>query len=175
MREPSWPPGVPRGKLVVMDSNTLHLIVSAGLTLLCVVIVALIWTRAKWRTIVWWLGLAMIPIAVWLLGLAPLVADGGDSLVGWYQGVTWDPLALTGASLVGLGVLLMLISRVMPARPRQRRVKATAPAPQVTDRPRPAYDSSAGSATTSGATASSQLTVPEDEDVTDILKRRGIN
>ena len=109
-----------------MDQNLLHLLVAGGLTLIGVIITAIIWRAAKVRTVVWWLGLSLIPISVYLLGLSQQTVDAYTTLRAWYDGLTLTPMVWTGFAALGLGVLLMLVSRVIPARPRKKRAAAPA-------------------------------------------------
>ena len=146
-------------------------IVCAGLTLLGIVVTALMWSRARWRTVVWWLGVSLLPLALYLLGLVSLLIAGWNTLVGWYQGLSLTPAAMVGAGLAALGVLLMIVSRFLPNRPRTKKKVAPADAtPQLT-RQRPVYDTTRTSAGGSSATAASS----DDLEVTEILKRRGID
>ena len=159
------------------DPNLIALAVCAGLSLVGIVVTAIIWKLAKVRTVVWWLGLSLVPIDVYLLGLVPLMIDGYQTLRQWYGTLAVTPLVWTGAALGGLGVLLMLVSRVIPARPRRtppdtvgatpdRRAVAAPPAPGSPVRPAPP----------AGRGAAGPLT-PADSDldeVTEILRRRGI-
>ena len=56
-----------------MDPNVLHLVVAAVLTVVFVVITALVWSRAQVKTVFWWIGLSLLPMGLYLLGLAPAV------------------------------------------------------------------------------------------------------
>lgn len=165
-----------------MDPNLLHLLVAGGLTLVGIVITAIIWRAAKVRTVVWWLGLSLIPVSIYLLGLTRQVEDAWTTLRAWYEGLTLTPLVWTGLGLFGLGVVLMLVSRVIPARPRKKAdaaasgppvgsaTRAGIPAPTTTRPEAPAPS-------TQRRTTASQST-PADADldeVTEILKRRGIS
>lgn len=162
-----------------MDPNLLQLVVASGLTLLGILVTAIIWNLAKIRTVMWWLGLSLVPIGVYLLGLGPQVAGAYETLRAWVAAVELTPMVWVGIVVAGLGVLLMLVSRVVPAKPRARKADAAASGP--------------GSATRSGSpavkptptppvapkpqrTSASQPTPPDADldEITAILKRRGI-
>jgi hypothetical protein len=153
-----------------MDPNLLQLLVCAGLTLLGLIITALLWPRARWRTVIFWLGLSLLPIAVYLVGLLPTLVDLWNTLALWYQGLTWTMLAMAGVAIGGLGVLLMIISRLLPHKPRAKKTPAASDS-QVA-RQRPDYGSSPQGASTSSSTGA---TSADDPEVTEILKRRGID
>ncbi|WP_040157375.1 hypothetical protein [Nigerium massiliense] len=161
------------------------LIVCAGLSALGLIITVLCWPRARWRTVIAWLGLSLLPIALYLAGLAPLLIDAWNVLVEWSRQLPSMPVQMVGAALGGLGILLIVISRFLPRRPRRPRVEQTEQ-PQELTRRRPVYDDPAqqgrtrsytGGSTSSanGRTAStSGGASAEDAEVADILKRRGI-
>ena len=46
-----------------MDPNVLHLVVAGALTLVFVVITALLWSRAQVKTVFWWIGFTLVPMA----------------------------------------------------------------------------------------------------------------
>lgn len=152
---------------MTLDPVLLQLIVAAGLTLLGIIITALIWKRAKVRTVVFWLGLSLVPISIYLLGLAPQVVGAYETLRLWYGTLTLTPVVWVGVGLFGLGVLLMLVSRVLPDRPRRK--PATPATPPATARP-PAP------ATQTRPLPANQPTPPDQEmdEVTEILRKRGI-
>ncbi len=152
------------------DPNLVALAVCAGLSLVGIVITALIWKSAGVRTVVWWLGLSLVPIAVYLLGLVPLAVDGYETLRRWYGTLAVTPLVWTGVALGGLGVLLMLVSRVIPARPR----RTTAVPPAADRRAVPATPARPGAVATRGPAGPATPSDSELDEVTEILRRRGI-
>lgn len=157
-----------------MDPNLLQLLICAGLTLVGIVITAIIWKRAAVRTILWWIGLALIPIAIYLVGLVPLLIDGWDTLVKWYGMLTVTPVAMVGASLGGLGVLLMLVSRLVPYR---KRSAATGMTPAVTGAAQPARPLTPRAPAAASNQPRHQPTPTQEgelDEVTEILRRRGI-
>ena len=52
-----------------MDPNIIHLLIAGVATVVCVVVTALIWRRAQVKTVFWWIGLTLLPMAVYLAGL----------------------------------------------------------------------------------------------------------
>ena len=162
-----------------MDPNLLHLVVAGGLTLVGIVITAIIWRAAKVRTVLWWLGLSLLPIAVHLLGLSPQVVGAYETLRAGYAVVSLTPVVWVGIVLAALGVLLMLVSRFVPPRPRRQPAAPASPPPTSPAAPTPAVSARTDSrpaAPQPRRTSASQPT-PADSDldeVTEILRRRGI-
>lgn len=158
-----------------MDPQLLHLLVAGGLTLAGIVVTAIIWRSAKVRTVVWWLGLSLLPVSVYLLGLSQQVVDAYDTLRSWYASLTLTPVVWVGVVLFALGVVLMLVSRVIPARPRKAPVPA---APAASGRPAtPAVTPGTAPVAPAPRRTSASQSTPADADldeVTEILKRRGI-
>lgn len=172
-----------------MDPNLLHLIVAGGLTLVLVVITALIWSRAQVKTVFWWIGLTLIPMAVYLLGLGPAVVGAIQTLRTWWGMVQYTPMEIAGLVLGGLGVLLMLGSRLIPSesaadRRAARKDKKAAAKGVTQPAPRPAVGSAPTARPTAapaqapakpasrGATASKDA---EMDEIEELLRKRGIN
>lgn len=165
-----------------MDANLLHLLVTGGLSLVGLIITVIIWRLAKVRTVVWWLGLSLVPVSIYLLGLTQQAADAYTTLRAWYDTLVLTPMVWTGVALFGLGVVLMLVSRVIPAKPRKKAGAAGGGATSVpAARPTPAVPGRTPSAPSAPAATQRRTTAnqptPADADldeVTEILKRRGI-
>lgn len=144
-----------------MEIDFVALAVSIGLTLSGLVITALIWSHAKWRTVIWWLGASLAPIAIFLLGLVPQVIGAWWTLQDWFRGLTFNIVEVIGVGLATTSVGLMFISRVIPAKPRARK--------PTTQRPVAPVPASPPQVPASQPTPSDDL-----EEVTEILRRRGI-
>lgn len=125
-----------------MDSNLVIAALCIGVALLILVGVAVMARRATVRALVWWVGLACLPVGAWISGMAPYLIDAWNRLAAWWQAANAvNPLpAGTTAGLVVLGVggVLLLGSRLIPHRPRKKPV-AKADKAAVT-RARPVYD-----------------------------------
>lgn len=171
-----------------MDPNALHLIIAAVLTVVGVVITALIWKSAQVKTVFWWIGITMIPVAVYLVGLAPAVAGAITTLRAWWGTLTFTPVVWLGFILGGLGTLLLLGSRLIPSESRadrkalresgQRGKGGKAPA-SVTSaagngRPAPAPAPRPGTPAASGP-APAQGDDAEFDEIADLLRKRGIS
>lgn len=173
-----------------MDPNVLNLAVAVAMTLAFVVVTALIWSRAQVKTVFWWIGLTLLPMGLYLLGLAPAVVGAYETLREWWGMLTFTPVVWVGIVLAGLSGLLMLGSRLIPSESRadrraSREAKAAKntpaapagrpPAPAV-DRTRPAAPPQVTSGRPPVQRPSSQATPSDanDDEITQILKRRGI-
>lgn len=142
-----------------MDLNTLQWIICIALTILGLVITAAIWKRASSRASIWWLGLSLLPLGALLTGMVPSLIDAWNSMALWFQKAVVQPIApvvLVGLVLLGLGVLLMLVSRLIPYRKKDRAAVKTrsgsgTTTPSVT-RTKPVYPDSTTTTTTNSYT-----------------------
>lgn len=170
-----------------MDQNVLHLVVAGVLTLVFVVITALIWSRAQVKTVFWWIGLSLVPMAVYLLGLGPAVVGAYETLRDWAMSTERTPVVWVGIVLAGLAALLIIGSRLIPSesfRDRRAALKekkakavtsggptrpAAAPAtPSPAARPAPKPAASKASTSSAGGDA-------EMDEIAELLRKRGIN
>lgn len=106
-----------------MDLSTWVMIVVLAWTLVGLLLVAFIWTRAPWKAVLGWLGIALIPLGVWLVGLSQAAVDGWNTLATWWQTLIFTLPVLIGLSVLGLAAALLVLSRLVPSRPRTRRPK----------------------------------------------------
>lgn len=109
-----------------MELSLWVMIVVIGWTVLGLVLVVLLWSRAPWKAVLAWLGIALVPLGVWLVGLSQAAIDGWNTLALWWQGLSYTLPVLVGLSVLGLAALLLVASRLVPNRARKRK-----PAEQV--------------------------------------------
>ena len=128
-----------------MDVNLLIIVACIVATLLILVGVAIGARRATVRALVWWVGLACLPIGALLSGMVPYLIDAWNRLAAWFQLATAAPIpAGTTAGLVvlGIGAVLLLGSRLIPFRARKKTPpKSKTPPAATAARGRPLYDS----------------------------------
>lgn len=155
-----------------MGIDFVALAVCIGLTLLGLLITAIIWSRAKWKTIVWWLGASMAPIAIFLLGLVPYLIRGYWALAEWANALTFNMAEVFGVGFATVAVGMMLISRVIPAKPRVRKVAPETPTVPLT--PGRAVSPMAPVDPTTQMPASQATPGDDLDEITEILRRRGI-
>lgn len=165
-----------------MDPNVLHLAIAAGLTLICVIITALIWRRAQVKTVFWWIGLCLVPMAIYLAGLGPAVVGAYETLRYWWGTLTFTPVVWTGLILGGIATFLIVGSRLIPSESyADRRAERKAAAKAAKDAPaaKPTQRTSvAAKPSPSAAAAQPARQSPGDDDfdeIADILRQRGIN
>lgn len=106
-----------------MDISTWVMVLVLGWTVLGLVLVVVLWPRAPWKAVIAWLGIALVPLGVWLVGLSQAAIDGWNTLVLWWRGLIFTLPVLVGLSVLGLAVVLLLVSRFVPTRPRKRKPK----------------------------------------------------
>jgi|GEM_PF-2461375 len=125
-----------------MDSNFVIPAVCIAVALLILGGVAAMGRRATVRALVWWVGLACLPVGAWIGGLVPYLIDGWNRLAAWWQAsMSVSPLptnTTAGLIVLGLGAVLLFGSRLIPHRPRKK------PVPKVdkaaVTKTRPLYD-----------------------------------
>ena len=167
-----------------MDPNIIHLLIAGVATVVCVVVTALIWRRAQVKTVFWWIGLTLLPMAVYLAGLGTAAEGAARTLYAWWNGLQFTPIEWVGLVLGGLGALLLVGSRLIPsesAKDRREAAKAgkqptpVKGAPSAAGLPaRPAAASAPRPATTSTPPAGSSSESEFDE-ISKLLRKRGIN
>lgn len=175
-----------------MDQNVLHLVVAGVLTLVFVVVTALIWSRAQVKTVFWWIGLTLLPMAIYLLGLAPAAVGAWETLRDWAAATERTPVVWVGIALAGLSALLMLGSRLIPSEShRDRRAalkeKKAKAAAAGTGSPAPGSARGGRPAVGTGSTPAPRADRPapkasradsgdaEMDEIAELLRKRGIN
>ena len=169
-----------------MDPNVLHLVVAGVLTLVFVVITALIWSRAQVKTVFWWIGLSLLPLGVYLVGLGPAVEGAWLTLRDWAYALQFTPMVWVGVVLAGLSALLMLGSRLIPSESRKDRraaaragrEKAKVPGgdrPAVAARPASSAPTSAPVRPAAAPKAQAAGNDAEFDEIAELLRKRGIN
>lgn len=116
-----------------MDPNILIPIACIGAALLILAGVAAMARRATVRALLWWVGIACLPIGAYLTGMVPYLIDAWNRLVVWWQTVTMPPmpaLVVSGLTVLGVGLVLVVGSRLVPYRKRPKpKPKPKAPTP----------------------------------------------
>ncbi len=106
-----------------MDISTWVMVLVLGWTVLGLVLVVLLWSRAPWKAVIAWLGIALVPVGLWLVGPSQAAIDGWNTLAVWWQSLVFTLPVLIGLSVLGLAATLLLVSRLVPNRPRKRKPK----------------------------------------------------
>ena len=150
----------------------LTLLVTIGLTIVILAVAAGLTARShRARPAVMGVGLALLPVGLYLTGITQLVADGVRALIDWLMRTPWTTVTSWGLGLFLGGVLLIAVGVFLP---RGRRVtpevapspsKAPAGRPQVAQPP--AKQAPAQPAAKKGVD-------PEDAEIEALLRKRGI-
>lgn len=102
------------------------LIVTIALMVLVAGITVGLWARSRRaRPIVGGIGLILLPLGLYFLGVTGLAINGVLSIVDWVQRISWSDTMSWGAGLAGGGLLLWVIAQFLPAG-----AKAPAESPQ---------------------------------------------
>lgn len=163
-----------------MDPNIIHLIVAGGLTLVCVVVTALIWRSAQVKTVFWWIGLCLLPMGLYLLGLGPAAAGAYQTLTTWAASLEFTPLVWTGTALAGLSALLIVGSRLIPSesladrRASNKDAAATTASKKPAAGPAPSRPAVAAKPT-AAAPPSGAAPDGDFDDIAELLRKRGIS
>ncbi len=166
-----------------MNLPTIVLICTIVLTLVGVLAALIAHLRAAGpRVVTAALGFTLLPFGLWLTGVMDLLGNGLRSLVQWYRGQHLDPMLVSGLVLLGVGLLMMLTSRVIKPRTSQDRKAVRAlrsprggvptGQPAVTAGDTPAGQG-AGPATKPAA-AKPAAADAEDDEIEALLRKRGI-
>lgn len=161
-----------------MDAS---LIITIFLMALVVAITAGLWARSRGaRPVMGGIGMLLILLGLYFLGISRLAYNGVISLIDWAQRTVWSQTMTWGVSLVGVGVLLFVVSRFIKPAPPHVSEKRTQPAvtPQPGSRPpataRPGTTAVPAPTPLAGKPAPKQEKTAEDAEVEDILRKRGL-
>ncbi len=128
-----------------MGLSTWVMIVVIGWTVLGLLLVAVMSTRSPWKAVLAWLGIALLPLGIWLVGLSQAAVDGWNTLANWWQTLVYTVPVLIGLSVLGLAVALLVISRLVPSKPRVRKPKPSTQVPRTSAPPAGSSGSASGS------------------------------
>lgn len=146
------------------------LLATVAILVLIAAIYVGMWAHSRGaKPIIGGIGALLVPLGLWFLGVMTLAYNGVASIVDWVGRTVWDNTMTWGASLAGAGLLLLVIAGLLKSKPRSKPVPAaavgkpvkvsspvTAPqAPAKVSAPKPGAD-------------------PQDAEVEEILRRRGI-
>lgn len=166
---------------------SIQLIGSIAVTIVILAIAAGITARTgRVRPMVIGLGLAAIPVGLYLTGLLQLTINGITSLVDWFQRTVFTTGVAWGLGLLIGGVVLAIIGLALkkkPPRVREPRQQPTGPeVPQGrgtqslpgSTATRPAATSAKPSAAPVGKPAQKKGLDAEDAEIEELLRKRGI-
>ncbi|WP_042404584.1 hypothetical protein [Streptacidiphilus carbonis] len=144
-------------------------IVCMALSAAGVVIAVLAGVRGRIRSAFRWLGVALVPVGLYLTGLITVFRRIGTALSNWATHLVFDPKVWTGLAMLGAAVLLLLATGI------GRRSREPGPV-KASKQPKAAKGGSSAPAVT--AKPAGQKSAADDlgdfSDVEEILKRRGI-
>lgn len=156
-------------KLGCMDAP---LLITIGLMIFIAALTAGLWARSRAaRPVVGGIGFLLVPLGLQLSGVMDLIYNGILSIIDWANRTVWDNLMTWGASLLGVGIVLIVVASFLKPKPRQPKAQK---APKAAGGPaaQPAVGGPA-----SGTPAQPRAKAephPEDDEIEAILRKRGI-
>lgn len=166
----------------------IELIGTIAAAIVIVAIAAGLTARAgRVRPLIIGLGLAAIPIGLYLTGLLRLTINGVVSLVDWFQRTVFTEPVAWGLGLLIGGVALAVVGGVLPKKPARERTAV--PAREVPVRkgkqapvaaePKPGVPAQPAAASPAATPTPAAKPAPkglssEDAEVEDLLRKRGI-
>lgn len=121
-------------------------------------------------------GFAMIPVGLYLTGVTSLIINGVRSIVDWLMRTPWTDAIAWGIGLLVGGVVLVVIAGFLSgqAKPRQAHPEARATTPAKQAAAAPGTRPVAPPAKTGPAPAKPKAVDPEDAEIEELLRKRGI-
>jgi hypothetical protein len=152
---------------------------AAGLTLLGLLIAILAGRRGRKGRMVQGIGLALLPLALYLTGLLGLVWDAVVAVGRWASSTVLSPTIWAGFALLALCVVLWVVGGVVARRaPKRTRADRKAAAPAAGEGRNPSTSSNSNKAVGGrGGQSQQRQAPPQDDDMAEIealLKSRGI-
>lgn len=168
-----------------MSVQTLALVVSAALAVLGLLYAFVGWrSRRSARALLRGIAVTVFFVGAWLTGAMALLADAARGFADWVHGQSLNTTMWAGIACAGLGVLLYVIASFMAgvgrAEGRRRREAAMQKRLGVAGAPA-AVSSGGGGAGDTAAPADPAAAAPsspsddfDEDEITTILQRRGI-
>ena len=139
----------PPSKVFAMDPNLFITIICIAVSLLILVGVAVMLRRATVRALVWWVGLACLPVGALLAGAVPFLIDGWNRMAEWWQLLMGAPLApVAMAGLIVLESAWHYACQPRDPAPSAQEEDAPSTPGATAVRDRPIYDQTPASETT---------------------------
>src|SRR4051812_31206910 len=83
-------------------ADTVLLPICVGLSLLGIIVTGIAWRRGNRGRLIQGIGLALVPIALYLTGLLRILWDLVVALIGWAGQIIFSPAVWIGLSLLAL-------------------------------------------------------------------------
>lgn len=152
------------------------LLLTIGLTIVILAVAAGVTARVRRaRPAVLGVGLALIPVGLYLTGVTQLTANGVKSLIDWFARTPFTTATAWGIGLAIAGIVVFVAGNLMP-----KHEPAPRPAAQPKAAPgKPAQPQVTGAAPTKATPAAKPAPAakgvdPEDAEIEALLRKRGI-
>lgn len=127
-------------------------------------------TNRSWRALTQGIGLGLIALACYFIGITELAVNGFWSIVDWVQRTVWTPRIQNATIMAGIGLVLFVVGGFMvsgkarataAAKGAPKPVAGSAPKPVAASGPAPVVNPKSG-------------LDEEDEEIAALLRSRGI-
>ncbi|MHA6524631.1 hypothetical protein [Tessaracoccus sp. G1721] len=147
------------------------LLMTIGLTIVILAVAAGLTARShRARPAVMGVGLALLPVGLYLTGITQLVADGVRALIDWFMRTPWTVVTSWGLGLFVGGVLLIVVAAFLPKTRSVAAPGSPASKPPAQGRPQVAQPA----AKPAPAKPAAKGVDPEDAEIEALLRKRGI-
>ena len=154
------------------------LLITIILMVLILAITVGLWSRHhRIRPIIGGVGLALIPLGLYLLGITELAVNGVISIIDWAGRTVWDPVMTWGVSLAGGGLLAFVVAQFLPKGPKapqQDGAKPAAPGRKTQPQVGAGQAKPAGQQPAKPAPKGKDGLSDEDREIEELLRNRGI-
>lgn len=160
-------------------ADTVLLPICVGLSLLGIIVTGIAWRRGNRGRLIQGIGLALVPIALYLTGLLRILWDLVVALIGWAGQIIFSPAVWFGLSLLALCIVLWVVGGIVARRAAVKAIAAGSSARGSAGSTRAGSSKAVGGRTSSKSSGSvaKQSAPPIDDDMAEIealLKKRGI-
>ncbi len=159
-----------------MSPNLVAIITTAALCLIGLLYLIGGWSGGKHsgRAMVRGLGLILAPIGLYVMGVMNLLVNGVRSLNDWFLRETLDQTMWIAIGVAGTGVLLVIIGSFVPPLTRDEKRSRKEARAQKQARKLSSSPSTPPRQVTTTPAKSAPATNADDDEITRILKSRGI-
>lgn len=157
--------------------GNLNIMIELIVTIVCVALPVLLGVlgfvnRRSWKALVQGIGLALLPLACYFIGITELAVHGVGSIIDWVQRTVWTPRIQNATIMAGIGVVLLILGHFLTNGTPRQAAKTDKPQPGPKETKRAAAPAAPKPAV--GSKAPKSGLDPEDEEIEALLRSHGI-